>query len=142
MRGRACHLSCNKLLSSRNHFRFQTNMDQQPTLEQLYMYAGKTEPEEPDQNKSEHDIHCSKCVSVKKCAKLNILKCNEPKSVIECPIVLCRLSCGREFHACKQDEHNLLCPNAKVECINANYGCPLVMERRKIGWHLKTCPAR
>ena len=114
----------------------------QPSLEELYMYTGKTEPKELDRTKSEHELHCSTCFNVKKCEKLNILQCNQPKNVIECPIVLCRLSCGREFHECKQDEHVLLCPNVKVDCINAKYGCPLVMERRKIGRHLKTCPAR
>ncbi|CAG7815848.1 unnamed protein product [Allacma fusca] len=112
----------------------------EPSLESLYTYEVENFKTE-DEFKSEHESHCDKCFSVRKCQKLNILRANSPKEVIDCPIVLCRLLCGHEFHECKRDEHNLLCSKVKVCCVNAGNGCPMVMERRLIAKHLETCPA-
>lgn len=42
---------------------------------------------------------------------------------------------------CKEDEHSLLCPNEKVPCLNANYGCPFTMCRSMLAKHLEVCPA-
>jgi len=39
------------------------------------------------------------------------------------------------------EEHLLLCPNLKIPCINAVYGCPFNILRRNRGTHLKSCPA-
>ncbi|KAG9329923.1 hypothetical protein JZ751_028544 [Albula glossodonta] len=42
---------------------------------------------------------------------------------------------------CKEEEHQLLCPNEKVPCLNAHYGCPFTMSRAKLAQHLRVCPA-
>lgn len=42
---------------------------------------------------------------------------------------------------CKEEEHRLLCPNETVPCLNAGYGCPLWMPRRRLAEHLEVCPA-
>lgn len=42
---------------------------------------------------------------------------------------------------CKQQEHQLLCPNEMVPCLNALYGCPLSMLRHRLAKHLEVCPA-
>lgn len=60
---------------------------------------------------------------------------------MSCMIINCRLLCGASFHMCKEDEHILLCPNEKVPCINAHYGCPATMCRSKLAKHLEVCPA-
>lgn len=60
---------------------------------------------------------------------------------MSCMIIKCRLLCGASFHMCKEDEHILLCPNEKVPCINAHYGCPFTMCRSKLAKHLEVCPA-
>ncbi|XP_062867389.1 F-box protein 40.1 [Trichomycterus rosablanca] len=60
---------------------------------------------------------------------------------VSCMVVNCRLLCGASFHMCKEEEHILLCPNEKVPCLNANYGCPLTMCRSYLAKHLKVCPA-
>ena len=53
----------------------------------------------------------------------------------------CGLLCNATFHWCKQSEHEKLCQNARVPCINQANGCPHVMMRHKIGRHLSKCPA-
>ncbi|XP_026989884.1 F-box only protein 40-like isoform X1 [Tachysurus fulvidraco] len=60
---------------------------------------------------------------------------------VSCMIINCRMMCGASFHMCKEDEHILLCPNEKVPCINAYYGCPFTMCRSKLAKHLEVCPA-
>ncbi|GAA6097157.1 F-box only protein 40-like isoform X2 [Tachysurus ichikawai] len=68
--------------------------------------------------------------------------CKAPIEItLSCMIVNCRLLCGASFHMCKDDEHILLCPNEKVPCINANFGCPFTMCRSKLAKHLEVCPA-
>lgn len=60
---------------------------------------------------------------------------------MSCMVINCRLLCGASFHLCKEDEHSLLCPNEKVPCINAHYGCPFTMCRSRLAKHLEVCPA-
>ncbi|KAK3555260.1 hypothetical protein QTP86_014872, partial [Hemibagrus guttatus] len=77
--------------------------------------------------------HCESCHSK---------HCKAPIEItLSCMIIKCRLLCGASFHMCKEDEHILLCPNEKVPCINANYGCPFTMCRSKLARHLEVCPA-
>ncbi|TSQ12715.1 F-box only protein 40 [Bagarius yarrelli] len=77
--------------------------------------------------------HCESCHSK---------YCKAPIEItLSCMIINCRLLCGASFHMCKEDEHILLCPNEKVPCINANYGCPFTMFRSKLAKHLEVCPA-
>ncbi|XP_038614231.1 F-box only protein 40 [Tachyglossus aculeatus] len=58
-----------------------------------------------------------------------------------CPLTPCRLLCGAVFHACKGEEHQLLCPLEPVPCLNSAYGCPASMARQKLAGHLQACPA-
>ncbi|XP_062867788.1 F-box only protein 40 [Trichomycterus rosablanca] len=68
--------------------------------------------------------------------------CKAPVEIsVSCIIIKCRLLCGASFHMCKEDEHILLCPNEKVPCLNANYGCPVTMCRSRLAKHLEVCPA-
>ncbi|KAB5548924.1 hypothetical protein PHYPO_G00061290 [Pangasianodon hypophthalmus] len=77
--------------------------------------------------------HCESCHSK---------YCKAPIELsLSCMIINCRLLCGASFHMCKEDEHILLCPNERVPCINANYGCPFTMCRSKLAKHLEVCPA-
>lgn len=80
-----------------------------------------------------HD-HCLGCIKIWKCTV-------RPHDGESCEIIPCDLDCGARFHACKKEEHRLLCPNERVPCINAEYGCPFVMPRKYLGTHLNTCPA-
>ncbi|XP_054718988.1 F-box only protein 30-like [Uloborus diversus] len=84
----------------------------------------------------EDDIH-SHCIQ---CIKLT--KCTTPSTPgVSCDIINCPSECGARFHACKAKEHKLLCMNEKVPCINAEYGCPVVLCRKYRGRHLSSCPA-
>ncbi|XP_054462467.1 F-box only protein 40 [Anoplopoma fimbria] len=77
--------------------------------------------------------HCDKCYNV---------HCQVPEQIsISCLVIKCRLNCGATFHMCKQEEHQLLCPNETVPCLNAHYGCPLPMLRHRLAKHLEVCPA-
>ncbi|KAL7844272.1 hypothetical protein SRHO_G00228110 [Serrasalmus rhombeus] len=78
-------------------------------------------------------IHCESCYS---------RRCRAPIEIsVSCMIIKCRLLCGATFHMCKEDEHMLLCPNVKVPCLNAHYGCPFIMCRSGLTKHLEVCPA-
>ena len=71
-----------------------------------------------------------------------VFKCTKKLQEGEsCLIISCPLKCGARYHSCKQNEHNLLCPNGKELCINAAYGCPHELLRKNRGKHLETCPA-
>nr|XP_015196663.1 PREDICTED: F-box only protein 40 [Lepisosteus oculatus] len=77
--------------------------------------------------------HCEKCFS---------RRCKAPIQIsVSCMVINCRLLCGAVFHMCKEQEHQLLCPNEKVPCLNAGYGCPFSMARCKLSKHLEVCPA-
>lgn len=77
--------------------------------------------------------HCDSCYST---------RCQVPVEIsVSCVVVKCRKDCGAALHVCKEEEHQLLCPNEKVPCINAGYGCPLTMLRHRLAKHLEVCPA-
>uniref|UniRef100_A0A667X2E2 F-box protein 40 n=1 Tax=Myripristis murdjan TaxID=586833 RepID=A0A667X2E2_9TELE len=77
--------------------------------------------------------HCNKCHNV---------HCQVPVQIsVSCMVVKCRKNCGAVLHKCKEEEHLLLCPNEKVHCLNADYGCPFTMLRHRLAKHLEVCPA-
>lgn len=78
-------------------------------------------------------LHCSQCYDAhcQVSAKL-------PDS---CVVVKCPKNCGAVLHACKREEHRLLCPNETVPCLNVPYGCPLHLQRCRLAKHLELCPA-
>ncbi len=78
-------------------------------------------------------IHCETCFSRRCKASIEVS--------VSCMVINCRLLCGASFHMCKEDEHSLLCPNEKVPCLNAHYGCPFTMCRSRLAKHLEVCPA-
>ncbi len=81
---------------------------------------------------SQHE-HCDKCYNA---------HCQVPVQIsVSCMIIKCRKNCGAIFHMCKQEEHQLLCPNETVPCLNVLYGCPLTMLRHRLAKHLEVCPA-
>ena len=49
--------------------------------------------------------------------------------------------CGAVFHGCKNNEHELMCPESIMECINKQNGCNLKLKRRDILSHLGLCPS-
>ncbi|XP_071353330.1 F-box only protein 40 [Trachinotus anak] len=80
-----------------------------------------------------HHEHCDKCYNV---------HCQVPVQIsVSCMVIKCRKNCGATLHMCKQEEHQLLCPNETVPCLNVNYGCPLTMLRHRQAKHLEVCPA-
>lgn len=80
-----------------------------------------------------HHKHCDKCYNV---------HCQVPVQISDsCMVVKCRKNCGAILHACKQEEHQLLCPNETIPCLNVDYGCPLTMLRHRLAKHLEVCPA-
>lgn len=58
-----------------------------------------------------------------------------------CALIPCRLLCGAVFHLCKEEDHLLLCPNVRVPCLNAAYGCQVHLPRSSQAAHLQVCPA-
>ncbi|XP_038549953.1 F-box only protein 40 [Micropterus salmoides] len=80
-----------------------------------------------------HHQHCDKCYNV---------HCQVPVQIsVSCMIIKCHKNCGAILHVCKQEEHQLLCPNETTPCLNVNYGCPLIMPRHRLAKHLEVCPA-
>ncbi|TKS80698.1 F-box only protein 40 [Collichthys lucidus] len=80
-----------------------------------------------------HHEHCDKCYNV---------HCQVPVQIsVSCMVIKCRKNCGAILHMCKQEEHQLLCPNETVPCLNVIYGCPLTMLRHRLAKHLEVCPA-
>ncbi|XP_026051961.1 F-box only protein 40 isoform X2 [Carassius auratus] len=77
--------------------------------------------------------HCETCFSRRCKASIEVS--------VSCMVINCRLLCGASFHMCKEDEHSLLCPNEKVPCLNAYYGCPFTLCRSRLAKHLEVCPA-
>ncbi|TNN69721.1 F-box only protein 40 [Liparis tanakae] len=80
-----------------------------------------------------HHEHCDKCYNVHCQVSVQIS--------VSCLVVKCRHNCGATFHICKQEEHQLLCPNEMVPCLNVYYGCPFTMLRHRLARHLEVCPA-
>ncbi|XP_078472465.1 F-box only protein 30-like isoform X1 [Lampetra planeri] len=87
----------------------------------------------PEMEGSGVHAHCSACVS-RRCK-------TRAAPGIACELLACPASCGAIFHACKSQEHRLLCPQERVPCLNKAYGCPLTLARRSVGSHLRSCPA-
>jgi len=75
--------------------------------------------------------HCFRCFNLKRCNKDG-----DACGVSECPV-----GCGWVYHSCKEEEHLLLCPLVRVECINSSLGCNMMMLRKDVGKHLPVCPA-
>ncbi|XP_049897138.1 F-box only protein 40-like [Epinephelus moara] len=78
-------------------------------------------------------VHCDSCYSRRCRARVEVSVC--------CAVIPCRLLCGAVFHLCKEEDHLLLCPNVRVPCLNAEYGCPLHLPRSSQAAHLQVCPA-
>ncbi|XP_054482360.1 F-box only protein 40-like [Anoplopoma fimbria] len=78
-------------------------------------------------------VHCDSCYSRRCRARVEVSVC--------CAFIPCRLHCGALFHLCKEEDHLLLCPNVRVPCLNAEYGCPLHLPRSSQAAHLQVCPA-
>lgn len=77
--------------------------------------------------------HCERCYS---------LHCQAPVNTsVSCVVIKCHLDCGAAFHKCKEEEHQLLCPNEMVPCLNVDYGCPFTLLRHRLAKHLEVCPA-
>ncbi|XP_043996687.1 F-box only protein 40-like isoform X2 [Gambusia affinis] len=74
-------------------------------------------------------LHCDSCYSRRCRARV------EPSA--SCALVPCRLLCGAVFHLCKEEDHLLLCPNVRVPCLNAEYGCPVQLPRSSQAAHLQ-----
>lgn len=77
--------------------------------------------------------HCNKCFDAH--CRVSARLSNS------CALVKCPKNCGAILHACKREEHQLLCNNETVPCLNALYGCPLHVQRRRMAKHLEVCPA-
>lgn len=56
-------------------------------------------------------------------------------------MVICQRDCGQKFHECKFLDHSYICQKKKVPCINAYYGCPMVLPRSQLASHIQNCPA-
>ena len=79
--------------------------------------------------------HCATCFSFTRCVARN----NDPDE--RCDFQPCELGCGAVFHGCKALDHHLVCENARVPCLNAEIGCPVILPRKDRGRHLAKCPA-
>ncbi|KAL3970875.1 claudin [Sarotherodon galilaeus] len=84
-------------------------------------------------SRMQQHIHCDSCYSRRCRARVEASVC--------CAVTPCRLHCGALFHLCKEEDHLLLCPNVRVPCINAAYGCPVQLPRSSRASHLQVCPA-
>nr|XP_019952679.1 PREDICTED: F-box only protein 40-like isoform X1 [Paralichthys olivaceus] len=78
-------------------------------------------------------VHCDSCYSRRCRARVEVSVC--------CAVIPCRLHCGALFHLCKEEDHLLLCPNVRVPCLSAGYGCPVQLPRSSQAAHLQVCPA-
>ena len=60
----------------------------------------------------------------------------------ECEVIDCSLKCGYRMHACKIQEHKeQLCLLSIIGCVNKEFGCPHLMQRRFMNRHIQFCPA-
>uniref|UniRef100_A0A3B4V7C7 F-box protein 40 n=1 Tax=Seriola dumerili TaxID=41447 RepID=A0A3B4V7C7_SERDU len=84
-------------------------------------------------SKVRQHVHCDSCYSRRCRARVEVSVC--------CAVIPCRLHCGALFHLCKEEDHLLLCPNVRVPCLNAGYGCPVHLPRSSQAAHLQVCPA-
>ena len=72
--------------------------------------------------------HCDKCF---------LVNCSQSS----CPIISCPTGCFARMHQCKRDDHEHICSNVIVPCLNVAYGCPSTVRRRQLSQHLRLCPA-
>ncbi|XP_069002263.1 F-box only protein 40-like isoform X1 [Embiotoca jacksoni] len=84
-------------------------------------------------SRNRQHVHCESCYSRRCRARVEVSVC--------CAVIPCRLLCGALFHLCKEEDHLLLCPNVRVPCLNAAYGCPIHLPRSSRAAHLQVCPA-
>uniref|UniRef100_A0A914VX74 F-box domain-containing protein n=1 Tax=Plectus sambesii TaxID=2011161 RepID=A0A914VX74_9BILA len=84
--------------------------------------------ESPSTNVDDH-LHCEQCYRDGYC------------SYELCPLVECQEHCGASLHACKVDDHFVICQEVRVPCLNQAYGCPTWTKRGMQRKHLLTCPA-
>ncbi|CAF3648031.1 unnamed protein product [Rotaria sp. Silwood1] len=73
--------------------------------------------------------HCNKCFLV------NCLH------ISSCPLIYCPNGCFARMHECKRQDHEYICSNAFISCLNVNYGCPSIIRRSDLSRHLRICPA-
>ncbi|TKS65350.1 Clustered mitochondria protein -like protein [Collichthys lucidus] len=78
-------------------------------------------------------VHCDSCYSRRCRVRLEVS--------VSCAVIPCRLLCGALFHLCKEEDHMLLCPNVRVPCLNAEFGCQVHLPRSSQAAHLQLCPA-
>ena len=76
-------------------------------------------------------LHCNSCI---------IVACKRQDD--GCPVENCPNGCGITLHRCKIEEHlGNTCPESRVPCINAQYGCEEVLRRKHTIKHIEHCPA-
>ena len=73
-------------------------------------------------------VHCENCF---------YQNCKTPG----CPLVDCEHGCGAVAHQCKMEDHENVCLNKRVPCINVIYGCEVILPRHKMNVHLEHCSA-
>lgn len=56
-----------------------------------------------------------------------------------CPLSMCP-ACGIQMHDCKLEDHENVCPERRIPCINSAYDCPYVVKRGEMPRHLAECP--
>ncbi|XP_023144568.2 F-box only protein 40-like [Amphiprion ocellaris] len=84
-------------------------------------------------SRARHHVHCDSCYSRRCRTRVEVS--------VSCAVIPCRLLCGAVFHLCKEEDHLLLCPNVRVPCLNAEFGCPVQLPRSSRAAHLQVCPA-
>ncbi|VDN03587.1 unnamed protein product [Thelazia callipaeda] len=64
---------------------------------------------------------------------------------IDCRYNLCTVhpcpECRIMLHACKLEDHLLICPKSFVPCLCEAFGCPVIIRRERMAQHLKHCCA-
>ena len=68
--------------------------------------------------------HCQLCVSI---------SCS---AIEECCLVFCPFKCGAKLHKCKLMDHETICPQVHVECLNVHYGCPYKVYSFNFAFHM------
>lgn len=87
----------------------------------------------PDAEEGLHE-HCLICIN---------MRCQvRPYFAYACGMVSCPSGCGARYHRCKQTDHENLCPDEVVWCLNHWNGCSKRMARKKLKHHFPSCPAR
>lgn len=82
-----------------------------------------------------HD-HCDNCFIPSVCKYIR-----RSSNDSNCSLILCPLSCGVKFHDCKLADHELICRENIIPCLNAQYGCKVFVKRKDLHRHLRHCRA-